>query len=497
MTHSTGKTRKRRHGQPRFKFLAGRPQQLWRLWREVDWRCLFAFHRDLRLLERIRAVSPAARIRAGVFVALGLVLTWQIIHAYLTFQSHAADEAALNLDPTDLAVLSGQTDLRPKKPAAGAGQTAESRKIEIERRSADRRNEIRAQAERVLRRNPLNAPALQVLGQLAETAANETSAIAFFQAAARRSLRASYAVYRLMLASFKDKDHAMTAHYADALLRIRPQLVLQATPILARMAEDKDGRIELKKLLIANPPWRPRFLAVLPRGITDARTPLHLLLALRETPTPPTTTDLGHYITFLINHKLYEIAYYCWLQFLPPERIWTVGFLFNGSFESPPSGLPFDWVFKYGSGVTIDVVPRPDDADQQTLFVRFGYGRVEFDGVSQLIMLTPGTYRFEGRYKSDIISRRGLTWRISCAEGTHIGQSAMTTGMTPTWKAFDFTFTVPSRGCRAQYVQLVLDARSASEQLVSGSIWYDELRVLPAETNARRSTLTQRSRTQR
>jgi hypothetical protein len=53
----------------------------------------------------------------------------------------------------------------------------------------------------------------------------------------------------------------------------------------------------------------------------------------------------------------------------------------------------------------------------------------------------------------------------------------MVTGVTPAWKDFSFSFTVPSDDCRAQYVRLTLDARSASEQLVSGAIWYDELRI--------------------
>jgi len=54
----------------------------------------------------------------------------------------------------------------------------------------------------------------------------------------------------------------------------------------------------------------------------------------------------------------------------------------------------------------------------------------------------------------------------------------MATGASPKWKDIEFAFAVPSSGCRAQQVRLELDARMASEMLISGSVWYDELRIV-------------------
>ena len=213
--------------------------------------------------------------------------------------------------------------------------------------------------------------------------------------------------------------------------------------------------------------------------MTDARTPLDLLISLKTTSTPPTSDEIARYLDALITHKFYDLAYYTWLQFLPPEQLSSAGLLFNGNFEVAPSGMPFDWVITQGSGVTIDIVPRPDKNNERALLVDFLYGRVDYHSVFQLVVLAPGTYQFNGQYSGTIVGPRGLKWRIVCANesNTRIGESPMITGTTPTWKKSDFTFTVPAAGCSAQYVRLDLDARMASEQLVSGSMLFGDLSI--------------------
>src|SRR5262249_52464127 len=132
---------------------------------------------------------------------------------------------------------------------------------------------------------------------------------------------------------------------------------------------------------------------------------------------------------------------------------------------------------KEGSGVTAEIVPKPDSNGKHALLVDFAYGRVEYYSVRQLVMLAPGTYEFKGQYKGQLLGPRGLKWRIVCASGPIIEESPMIIGMMPSWRTVAFTFTVPATDCRAQYVRLDLDARMASERLVSGSMLFDELQI--------------------
>jgi len=109
---------------------------------------------------------------------------------------------------------------------------------------------------------------------------------------------------------------------------------------------------------------------------------------------------------------------------------------------------------------------------------------VTFPGVSQTVLLPPGAYRFKGSFKGEVVGRRGLQWSISCMGGPAIGASPMILGSSPVWRDFEFAFTVPATGCRAQSARLELAARSASEQLVSGSMWFDELSISLQPTDA-------------
>jgi hypothetical protein len=94
-------------------------------------------------------------------------------------------------------------------------------------------------------------------------------------------------------------------------------------------------------------------------------------------------------------------------------------------------------------------------------------------------MLTPGNYRFAGKYTGEVVGPRGLRWRVFCAGAAAkpIGESSMIGGVVSAWQDVDFSFAVPAADCRAQYVQLDLDARMASEQLVTGSMMFDQLQI--------------------
>jgi hypothetical protein len=413
--------------------------------------------------------------RAMLFAALATILLWEVTsRTFTAYLATAAPEQALAVRPHQSTAVLNLADQKLGELNGTVETVAGARPSESD---PEANRQIRAWAEQALFDDPINARALRILGQLADRSRDETRAWQFMQTSVRYSMNESFAVAWLVDKSFEKKDYDDTLKYADVLLRTRPQLISYIMPTLVQIAENKDTGSGLRRLLSDNPPWRAQFFDALPSSVSDARTPLELLLAMKDSPYPPATEDLRGYLNFLIGRKFYALAYYAWLQFLPAEQLNSLGPLFNGSFETAPSGLPFDWVIAPGAGVTIDIAPAPGREESRALVVAFEQGRVEFRGVTQLIMLAPGRYQFNGRYTGELSGQRGLKWRIACAGGAMIGESGMVAGRTATWRDIEFGFAVPTSDCPAQYLRLDLDARMSSEQFASGTLWFDDLRI--------------------
>jgi hypothetical protein len=460
-----------------------------------------------------KATGLFSRWRLLLIVALAAFLIWEVItRSFAAYFADASPEMAIRLRPTDPVALLNLGESHLTRALEGSA-TAEAKGLSPSSKNNDtpkntddpqahnaditekptsnpsvetdpkRLARVRSLAETSLLYDPLNARAFGILGEISQETSDDKRTKALMQAAVRRSLFQSQAVYWLMEDSYEARDYRSAMKYADIFLRTRPQVIAAVMPVLGEMAETPGANVELKRILAENPPWRSQFLASLPDSVSDARSPLDVFLSLKDTATSPTAADLRRYLDFLVAHKFYDLAYYTWLQFLPSDQVSKVGHLSNGNFELPNFAPPFDWLLTQGSGASIEIAPRPDRDGQHALFMEFGPGRVNTFGVTQMVLLTPGLYQFRGTGKIDIVSQRGLKWRVTCVNGTSpVGESPVLDGTGTSWKDFDFTFVVPD-DCPAQYVSLVFDARSASEQFISGSAWFDDLEITPQQTS--------------
>ncbi len=410
-----------------------------------------------------RAGNRPPFVRMALMALLAPVLLWLIAsRSLVAYLVAAAPETALML--------------RPHHPSALVARAEKT--IDVDKDPTQKSlEEAGGQLRDALAAFPIDARALRLFGQLSEREHDKASVARAMQAAARYSSQETIAIDWLMRNSFINRDYHKAAYYADILLRTRPEAASFALPILGRMAEDEVGKKEVEAIFASGPPWRFWFFNELGMSVTNARTPLELLLSLKDSSAPPTEGELQAYILFLFQHNLYKFAYFAWRQFLPEDQLTKTGLLFNGDFETKPSGVSFDWKLEPPDGAILDIGPRPDAPGKNALFVEFGQGRVNFKGASEMVVLPPGGYRLIGLYDGQIAGQRGMQWSVVCWGGATIGESPMILGAFPEPRQFEFAFKVPATNCDAQIVRLDFVARSSSEQLVSGLIRFHDLSI--------------------
>lgn len=408
-----------------------------------------------------------------------------------------ASDRAAGRDSTRIGQFGASLQFSPAPDQTS--QTGQTSRTETALLSPETRGDTlasaRALTERALAASPVNHRALTLLGRIEELTVDSGTALAptaarFYELAARLSPRATEAHHWLLRYHFAKREYQQAARHADLLMRTVSSAGPAVIPYLTQMAERQEGRDVVGELLAGNPPWRVRFFQLLSNYITDARTPLALLLSLKATEHPPSDDELKRYVEFLIEKKFHQLAYYTWLQFLSSDQVASAGMLYNGNFASKPSGFPFDWALRSGASASAELAPLPGETGRSGLRIDFKDGRVDFAGVSQWLLLAPGRYRLGGRWRGELAGRRGLRWRAYCDPpgAGPLGETQMHLGQQATWREFELELTIPEAGCVAQQLRLELDARSASERLVRGTIWYAAMSITKrAEAAAERA----------
>ena len=392
-------------------------------------------------------------------------------------------------------VANGAARLNIKAPAPQLGTLTKAERAQRDGLSDDDRRvtvEIAALARAALVANPVSASAYRILGQLASMDGDDVAGERLMEEAVRRSIRDSVAVYWLARRAFDKGDAARVTSYVDMALQSRPQLMAAMVPLLVAVSDLDGGTDRIAKMLALDPPYRRVLIGALSSNLKEPRTFLALLLQLKTSAHPPTDAEIKACLDVLIAQKLYRVAYNAWLEFLPDDQLRATGHLFNGRFEFPLSGLAFDWKLDTRSGAVADIVRLGGADNAQGLLIEFNTGQIDFPGVSQTLQVRPGAYVITGRYKGTLVGRRGLKWTVSCLDMpmAKLGESDVVLGVAHNWQTFSFGVTVPQTGCEGQELRLNLDARSASERMISGAVTFADLAMASVAQTTPASKLT-------
>ena len=264
----------------------------------------------------------------------------------------------------------------------------------------------------------------------------------------------------------------------NILLIRNPGLQRELFPKLQALTLD-GGRLGLLESYVQNPPrwWNSFFLYLSSRA--SLRDLQILYFARLASPVPPSDSERNSYVKRLIKEGSLKDAFDTWFLGLSQVEMRFGGLVFDGGFESSIINQGFGWQLSrtknprisrgitYGikGGKALQIVFRKED-------------RINFRHVSQRLLLTPGDYTLNLRYRLDTLKNpKGLSWRIYCVAGDNakLGESSALKGK-GSWSQLNVDFTVP-KSCSAQLLRLEAASSYAHDHTFSGSVWFDDVAI--------------------
>lgn len=337
----------------------------------------------------------------------------------------------------------------------------------------------RAEAKRLataaLNTSPLASDAIRVLGFVADLE-GQPNARKLVETAAARNIRDVQAHVWLVVDDLQRKDYRGALTNLVAMQRVSGSMFGSLLPLMKAVTAQPDGRRALAELLEQAPPWRTPFLQQFAVSEENVDIPAELLTRLAGTKARPTPDEYAPLLRRMVGQGLFDPAYLLWLELMPPASSGEATNIYNGAFDFPPTGSPFDWTIAPATGAWSGITPGGRDGNRQ-LRVVFNDFSGQFQGASQTVLLSPGEYTLSVKAASDsLASRRGLWWRILCVGGAVLGTTAPVAGTTP-GKSLDARFSVPATACPAQVLRLELAARGTLEGAISGEASFDDVAI--------------------
>lgn len=335
-----------------------------------------------------------------------------------------------------------------------------------------------ANARKALAADPLQVPALSVLGRAAEQRGEAARAAPLMTAAGARNRRDPTLQLWLLRRAAATGDFNEAFARADALSRAEPDLTRRLFPVMMDMAARPGGVTALAGRLAQDPPWRAGFMITWVRNAPTADGPISLMDAMAVQGAPATPLEKGLVQTRLVRDGRFQQAFVLWAQDLPPAQLNALADVNDGGFEGAPAEGPFSWDIERPARGVADFDSAPGRSGK-ALHLRFDGRPPPQILVRQLLVLPPGPRVLTGEVKADRFDTiEGLSWTLRCAGDSHamIVQSPPITGAGD-WRRFSVAFDVPADGCEGQWLSLTVLGQTAGARRSSGEVWLDNIAI--------------------
>lgn len=253
------------------------------------------------------------------------------------------------------------------------------------------------------RKDPLAPEPFLVRGVEAQLAGNAALAKQAFTAAERRDPRSLPARYFLAEDAFRRGDVDTGLREVAILARLAPYGSASLAPYLGAYALDRSTWPRLRRVFRENPDLATATLASL------ARTPANadVILALAdERQRNPHSQWVPILLSGLVNAGEYRKARAVWAE-LSHVRLDAGSPIFDPGFSRPDAPAPFNWAL---TSSTVGLAERRPGGGLHVIH----YGQEDGVLASQLLILSPGTYRLTMHASGDLSAAQSLQWKLIC-----------------------------------------------------------------------------------
>lgn len=258
----------------------------------------------------------------------------------------------------------------------------------------------------------------------------------------------------------------------------------QLFALFIALAEDRRTRLAFEPFAVSPPAWWEAFFSEAAKRALRLDSVDTLYHLRREySPTPITAAERHSYVARLKREGAIPRAYIVWVNGLTREQRQWLGLLYDGGFELEPDNWGFGWHMQTRRGALIERARTYGSDGDKSLHLQFerDHGRFRggrFQGVFQPLFLDPGTYRLNGRARTDSLQTKGgLQWDLRCLlpQPQRLATSERFLGTNP-WRDFGFDFEVPA-DCSLQELRLVSSGKRAFEHAIDGNAWFDRMAI--------------------
>jgi tetratricopeptide (TPR) repeat protein len=405
------------------------------------------------------AAGPSTAVKAALIALVGAGIAWRIVTLGVAdqhFQERKDAAAALEWDAYH--------------PGANLMLGARERAVDPEAALARLQAAVAA--------NPGEGRSYATLGLLYEARGDAMRAEQAMDIASRLSPQRTDVQMLVGAYWMRRGDVGRALTHWDTVLRYQGGMRTQVFPELLKLASHPAHHAAFMTLLDEPVAWWPAFFAHAAAKAPDLNTVRVLFNLQLGGPNTPTAEMLRAYLARLQKEGRWLEAWFVWLNSLPKEQIRQTGYLHNGSFESVPTDLGFDWIRQKHPAVRLDTAGTYDTSGDKALRVSFRGQRVQFQHLHQYLMLPPGPYRLYGRVRPDNLqAQHGMQWALYCLgikEPTAVSPRFRGSEQ---WTRFRTEFDVPAEACPVQMLRLELAGSVRLDYDATGTIWFDSLAI--------------------